>query len=266
MAENTQDTKVMQGKNKFLLFRRLADKEKENAIKLVYQTSHTFSFTSDNTTIVTKDGNVIIPAEVATEVPIEAIQSVGDPTADMLMEAVLNQEMLEMWEVTYDESLKNEDGKYPAIYTRGYLNSWELPNPAEGESTISTTFNVEKKPQWGYATITAEVETAVQYAFHDTLAGSEEEITPEIARQRLGNAITSVRYVPTSTDGSDVVTTQKWTTVEEKQALQDAVTTAEAVRDKADATVEELTQATAELTIAITTYEAAQKDGTKDTP
>lgn len=261
------DIKVMQGKNKILLFRRLKDKEKENAIKLVYQTSHTFSFSSDNTTIVTKDGNVIIPAEVATEVPIEAIQSVGDPTAEMLMRSVLDQEMLEMWEVTIDEDLKNEDGKYPAIYTRGYLNSWELPNPAEGESTISTTFNVEKKPQWGFATLTAEIEAAAQYAFHDTLAGSEEEVTPEIARQRLENAINNVRYVPTSTDGSDIVTTQKWTTQEEKEALQNAVTEAEAVRDNPNATVEELTKATADLTIAVATYTEAQKDGTKtDTP
>lgn len=160
---------MLQGKNKVLLFRRLADQNKE-AAKLVFQTEHTFSYSRSLDRIVTKDGTVVKVGELEAEVSIEAIQSKDDPVRDMLKEAVLKGEKLELWEVTVDEGLKNEEGKYPAVYCQGYLDSFEDSASAEDESTVSGNFIVELEPQFGYATLTEEQEEAVQYAFTDTTA------------------------------------------------------------------------------------------------
>lgn len=163
---------MQKGKDKILLFRRLVDQSKE-AAKLVFQTEHTFSYSRDIDRIVTKDGTIIKVGELESEVSIEAIQAKKDPTAKMLRDAVVRGEKLELWEVTVDEELK-EDGKYPAVYCQGYLDSWENGAGAEDEATVSSNFMVELEPQFGMATLTAEQEEAVQYAFKDTVAAEPE--------------------------------------------------------------------------------------------
>lgn len=165
---------MQQGKNKILLFRRLKDQDEENAIKLVFQTEHTFEYSRELDKIVTKDGTVIKVGELETEVDIEAIQAKDDPVNKMLRDSVRKGEKLELWEVNVDEDLKEED-KYPAVYCQGYLNEWSEPSSAEDESTISSTFEVELEPQFGMATLTKNQQEAVQYAFKDTIANSEEE-------------------------------------------------------------------------------------------
>lgn len=160
---------MQEGKNKILLFRKLSEQNSE-AAKLVFQTEHTFSYSRSLDRIVTKDGTIIKVGELESEVSIEAIQAKDDPVREMLEEAAKKGEKLELWEVTVDEDLKTQEGKYPAVYAQGYLDSWENPANAEDEATISSNFIVELEPQVGYATLTEEQEEAVQYAFTDTTA------------------------------------------------------------------------------------------------
>lgn len=163
---------MLQGKNKILLFRKLKDSDKD-AAKLVFQTDHTFTLTRDMDKLPTKDGTLVKIGELEGEFAgIEAIQSKDDPVVEMLQSSVLDGEKLEVWELTVDEELKNEEGKYPAIYAQGYLDSWELPANVEDEAEISSDFQIELVPQFGYATLTEEQEDAVQYAFKDTIADS----------------------------------------------------------------------------------------------
>jgi TP901-1 family phage major tail protein len=159
---------MQEGKDKILLFRKLSEQNTE-AAKLVFQTEHTFSYSRSLDRIVTKDGTIVKVGELESEVSIEAIQSKQDPTREMLEEAAKGGEKLELWEVTVDEELK-EDDKYPAVYAQGYLDSWESTSSAEDESTVSSNFIVELEPQKGMATLTEEQEEAVQYAFKDTVA------------------------------------------------------------------------------------------------
>lgn len=156
---------ILFGKQKILLFRRYKDKETKGATKLVFQTDHTFTVNRDIDRIQTKDGTVIKVGGLEAEVPIEAVQAKEDPTAVMLEDSVLKGEKLELWEVTVDEDLKNEEGKYPAVYAQGYLDSWEIGANTEDESTVSSTFTVEQVPQKGFTSLTEEQEQAVQYAF-----------------------------------------------------------------------------------------------------
>lgn len=167
-----ENVEMLQGKNKILLFRKLSDQSKQ-AAKLAFQTEHTFSYSRSLDKIVTKDGTIIKVGELESEVSIEAIQAKSDPLSEMLRDSVLKGEKLELWEVTVDEELKTGD-KYPAVYCQGYLDSWETPASAEDEATISSNFNVELEPQFGMATLTAEQQEAVQYAFRDTISDGAE--------------------------------------------------------------------------------------------
>lgn len=170
MAEKPE---MMQGKNRILLFRLLKN-QNADAAKLVFQTEHTFSYSRSLDRIVTKDGTIVKVGELEAEVSIDAIQAKKDPTSTMLQEAAIKGEKLELWEVSVDEDLKNEEGKYPAVYAQGYLDSWEPASPAEDEATVSSNFIVELEPQFGFATLTEEQEEVVQYAFKDTVAGEEQ--------------------------------------------------------------------------------------------
>jgi len=165
---------MQQGKDKILLFRLLSEAENEQAAKLVFQTEHTFSYNRELDKVITKDGVVVKVGELEAEVDIDAIQAKEDPTYDMLEEAMKKGKKLELWEVNVDEDLE-EDGKYPAVYCQGYLESWEPVSSAEDEAEISSNFIVELEPQKGMATLTEEQQAAVQYAFRDT---TEYEPTP----------------------------------------------------------------------------------------
>lgn len=169
---------MIQGKNKILLFRVLSEQSKE-AAKLVFQTDHTFEYSRSLDRIVTKDGTIIKVGELESSVSIEAIQSKKDPTYTMLQDAMLKGDKLELWEVSVDEDLKDDSGKYPAVYAQGYLDSWSPGAPVEDEATISSNFVVELEPQFGFATLTEAQEEAVQYEFRDTVAVVEDgEPTP----------------------------------------------------------------------------------------
>lgn len=166
-----------QGKNKILLFRLLREQD-TSAAKLVFQTEHTFTYSRELDTVVTKDGQIVTVGGLESEVSIEAIQAKDDETAKMLRQSVIDGDKLELWEVTVDEELQDDDGKYPAVYAQGFLDSWENTASAEEEAAVSSNFIVELEPQQGMATLTAEQEQFVQYAFRDTVANPpvEEEI------------------------------------------------------------------------------------------
>lgn len=163
---------ILSGKHKILLFRLYVEDETAvpEASKLLFQTEHTFSYSRSLDLIVTKDGTKIKVGELESEVGIEALQSKDDVTATMLRNAAIGGKKLELWEVTVDEDMKTEDDKYPAVYCRGYLDSWENGAGAEDDATISSNFTVEMEPQEGLATLTASQEEAIQYAFRDTIA------------------------------------------------------------------------------------------------
>lgn len=158
---------AVHGRTKVLFFRELAKASTDPAKKLVFQTGHTFNYSNDTESVMTKDGAIISNSGVTVEVSINAIQAAGDPVIKFLKDAVLNSTKLEIWEVTIDDSVKTPDGKYPAIYAQGYLNEWEDPADVEDYVEISTTFAVEQKPVEGLATVTEEQAQAIQYVFRD---------------------------------------------------------------------------------------------------
>ena len=86
-------------------------------------------------------------------------------------------------------------------------------------------------------------------------------------REALATAISDAEKVPTvatSTDGSEVPTTEKWVTAEAAKAFSDAIAAAKAVLADETATQDEVNEAVTALGNAVTAYTNAQKAGTKE--
>jgi len=161
---------VLFGKNKILLFREFVGEDNiEDAKGMVFQTEHTFSYSRSLDRILTKSGTIVKVGGLESEVSIEAIQAKTDPIGTMLRASVLAGKKLELWEVTVDEEMKDVDDKYPSVYCRGYLDSWENGANVEDESTISSNFIIEMVPQTGVTGLSTAQEEAVQYAFEEAV-------------------------------------------------------------------------------------------------
>src|SRR5699024_5128372 len=135
-----------------VLFRILG--ESSAALELLLQDELTFEFSREVDTIVMKGRTIVKNSCIESEVTIEAVQAKNDPAYTMLQNSVINGEMLEIWEVTLDEDMK-EGSEYPGIYARGRLDSWSIPANVEDEATISSTLIVEGVPQFGTTPIPA---------------------------------------------------------------------------------------------------------------
>ena len=155
----------MYGKDKILMFRKLGDKTA--AGKLALQTEHTWKYERKNDIKKTKDGAVSSDGGLEVKLSIEAVSS-RDELNKMLKKSVVEGFKLEVWEI--DLAGAKVGNKYPALYAQGSLSSWEVPSNVEDLETISTEMTIDGKPAEGQATLTAEQEAAIQYAFADTTA------------------------------------------------------------------------------------------------
>lgn len=157
------------GKDKILMFRKLGDTAA--AAKLALQTEHSWSYERSNDATKTKDGAVTSDGGLEVTLSIEAVAS-HDELNTLLMQSVVEGFKLEVWEI--DLAGQKSGAKYPAKYARGSLSSWEVPSNVEDLETISTEMTIEGVPVKGYATLTAAQENAINYAFQDTTAITED--------------------------------------------------------------------------------------------
>lgn len=164
--------KAIYGKDKILMFRLLSEAKEKEAVKLALQTSHTITYERDSEQTQTKDGAINTSKGLTVTVDIEAVSS-RDEVNTMLKNSVLEGQKLECWEI--DLSEPTPDGKYPALYMQGDLDSWELPADVEELASFSTTLNVDGKPQAGEVTLSSDQEDEIMYAFRDITIFDGEE-------------------------------------------------------------------------------------------
>lgn len=170
-AQTTTGANPAYGKNRILMFRLYKDRNKEGATKLALQTKHEWKYEAKSDSTETKDGSINSPATPTVTLDIEAISSL-DELNTMLKNAVVQSEMLEVWDINYGD--KKSEGKYGATYARGYMTSWDVPSEVGKLDELKTSMNIDQIPQDGEATVTADQEKAIQYAFEDTAAVAAE--------------------------------------------------------------------------------------------
>lgn len=166
MATELEQLVAVNGKDKILMFRKLGDKAA--AAKLALQTEHSWEYERSTDSTKTKDGSVSSNGGLEVTLKIEAV-STRDPLNEMLKQSVVEGFKLEVWEIDL-AGKKDSNGKYPALYAQGALKSWEVPSNVEDLETLETEMNIDGKPVEGYATLTAEQEAEILYAFKDVTA------------------------------------------------------------------------------------------------
>lgn len=164
-VEVKKDTKPVYGKDRFLMFRLYKDRATKAAIKLAFQTTHTWKYEAKSDSTDTKDGSINSPATPVATLDIEAVSSL-DEVNKFLADAVLHSEKLEVWDINLADV--KGDGKYGATYGQGYLQSWEVPSEVGKLVNLKTAMNIDQIPQDGEVEFTTDQQNQIQYAFTDT--------------------------------------------------------------------------------------------------
>lgn len=161
--------KALQGSDLILFFRRYADREKESAAKLYFQTEHSIEKSKDNETTQTKDGTINTPGSVETTVPISSVAYANDDNTleqwELLEDWFDNGERVEVWEA--NKAKKNEGGKFRGVYMQGTLTDFTKSAPTDGVVELEFTFAVDQKGQKGYMALDDEQQEVAQYVFTD---------------------------------------------------------------------------------------------------
>ncbi|MGG2084127.1 S-layer protein [Lysinibacillus pakistanensis] len=86
---------------------------------------------------------------------------------------------------------------------------------------------------------------------------------PMANKTELNKILASLPYVSVSAYGSDILTTERWTTQADRNTFEVAVTNARAVANNTNASQEQVNNAITQYKNALTAYQAVQKNGTK---
>ena len=110
MAEQKKTYEAKKGVDIILLYRLLKNAKTEAAFKLAFQTEHKNEISRDADAQKTKDGNIQSLSAIEYDFSATSIAAKGDPHIDELKKALINGELVEIWEI--DKAEKNSENKY----------------------------------------------------------------------------------------------------------------------------------------------------------
>lgn len=161
---------AVSGKKIIYLFRALKDAATEAGTVMAFTTENSFSMSKDADTTATKDGTIRTPGEAEIEITATSILAKGDKMFKRLQQAMLNDEIIEIWKVNLDEPVDGADDKFEGTYYQGYLTEFEESASAEDHVECSTTFGINGTGADGEVTVSAEQQAIADYVFTDTQA------------------------------------------------------------------------------------------------
>ncbi len=168
--DRRKNMEALKGIDVILLYRLLKKETQEAAWKMAFQTEHENGLSRDSDSTVTKDGNVQSLSPVEYDFSATSIVAKGDSHVDEMKQALLNGDIIEIWEINKAEQGTDDDAnKYKATYYQAYVSEFTPSAAAEDNVELSLSFAVNGVGQDGYATLTEDQADVVQYAFKDTV-------------------------------------------------------------------------------------------------
>lgn len=161
---------AVSGKKIIYLFRVLNDAATEEGTTIAFTTENSFTISKDADTTATKDGTIRTPGEAEIEITATAILAKGDKKYKRLQQAMLNDEIIEIWKVNLEEPAEGGNNKFAGTYYQGYLTEFEETASAEEHVECSTTFGINGTGADGDVTVSAEQQEIAAYVFADTQA------------------------------------------------------------------------------------------------
>ncbi|MTD42464.1 phage major tail protein, TP901-1 family [Erwinia sp. CPCC 100877] len=162
-------TEVLKGVDIILLYRLLSKAAEEDAWKMAFQTEHDNGLSRDSDSTATKDGNVQTLNPVEYDFSATSLMPKGDPHVDEMKRALIDGEVIEIWEINKAEKGTGGDAeKYKATYYQGYVSEFTPTATAEDNVELTLSFAINGIGQDGFATLSSEQAEVVQYVFEDT--------------------------------------------------------------------------------------------------
>lgn len=157
---------AVSGKQIAYLYRLLKDAATTDAAFVAFATENSTTYSRDADTTATKDGSIRTAGAVEVEISTTAILAKGDEMIDKLKKALIDGELVEIWEVNLAEGT---GGKFKATYFQGYVTEFEKTSSAEDFVECSLSFGINGSGAEGEATVTeAQQEMIAEYGFKDT--------------------------------------------------------------------------------------------------
>lgn len=158
----------VKGQRIIYLFRKYSERTTKAGLNVAYVSDNSKSISSNADTVATKDG-VFNPGQTP-EITISAsaFMKVGDTMIPDLKDALINSDMLEIWEANLDEP-GTQTGKYKGTYYQGYITSLTLNSTAEEWASYDLEFAVNGKGADGDVTVPASIVDEADYVFADSV-------------------------------------------------------------------------------------------------
>ena len=154
---------AIRGKKIVYLYRLKKDAAKNAATALAFTTENGRTTSKDADTTETKDGTIRTPGAAEVEITATSILAKGDTLIDSLEDAMINDELVEIWEAASSGS-----NKFKGKYFQGYVTELEKTSNAEDMVEVSLTFGVNGTGEKGDVTVTAAQQEVAAYVFTDT--------------------------------------------------------------------------------------------------
>lgn len=155
------------------LYRALSKAATNAATQIAFTTENSTTYSADADSTVTKDGVVRAAADPEVEISATSVLTKGATIIDDLKKAMINKELIEIWEANLDEP-GSGDNKFKGTYYQGYLTEFEKTSEAESNVEVSLTFGVNGSGVDGDVTVTTEQQALAAYVFKDTTVDAEE--------------------------------------------------------------------------------------------
>ena len=159
---------TVSGSKLIYLYRLLSANSTTTGTTLAFTTENDRTTSRDADATATKDGTVRTPGTAEVEISATSLLEQGDTMAATLEQAMLDGELIEIWEVNTAEPAEAADGTYASKYFQGYLTEFDKSSNAEDMIEVSLTFGVNGTGVDGYATVTDEQLEIASYVFADT--------------------------------------------------------------------------------------------------
>ena len=159
---------AVHGSKLVYLFRLLSDAVKENGTVLAFTTENGKTISKDSDSTATKDGAIRTPGEPEIEITATALLAKGDTMVKKLQKAMLDNELVEIWEANLEEKAGDNTDKFSGTYYQGYVTECETTSNAEDYVEVSLTFAINGTGAEGEVTVSAEQQEVAAYVFKDT--------------------------------------------------------------------------------------------------
>ena len=161
----------VKGQKIIYLYRKYSGRTTGAAASVAYTSENSKSISANNDAINTKDGVFRTAGTPATTVNTTAYFKKGDTAIEDLKDALLNSDLMEIWEVNLEEAGSTE-GKYKGTYFQGYVASFDETSAAEDWVQADISFAINGKGATGDCTVSQSIIDETSYTFADTTQAS----------------------------------------------------------------------------------------------